>query len=193
VRIRSKILIGLLTGVSATVLSIAGAGAATTAHAAQADTAAVKPFAGVFNPIKNSNNDLCLQAVAPAPGTAVVQEPCISDPNDPNAQLQGWQAISIGGRTGFLNQSGYCLFAFVGAKNGAPLGLNTCRTVSNEEFDTSAPLPNVVTIESRIGFVDTGFCIFGPGTSTTPGQQIVLESCDSSVLAQHWSVGFPLS
>lgn len=188
-QVRTKILVGLLMGALATVLSIAGAGAATTAHATATSTS-VKPLVGVFNPIRNVGNNLCLQPVIPAPNSAVVQEPCLAA-GDPNASIQGWQAVTIGGRTGFLNQaSGACLFAFVGAQDGAPMGLNVCRTVSNEEFDTSAPLPNVVQIESRIGFTDTGFCVDVPGASTTVGLQMQLFSCNGT-LAQRWVVGFP--
>ena len=163
--------------------AVAGSGAA---QAATTPAAHVKPFAGVFNPIKNVGNGLCLQPVSPVVNSAVVQEPC-----DPNSTMQGWKFEQVSGTTyGFLNQaSGACLFAFTGAQNGAPMGLNACRTVSNEQYDTHVTLPNVTVLESRIGFHDTGFCVDVPGASSAPGLQMQLFGCNGT-LAQRWVVGF---
>src|SRR5438128_7870852 len=65
VRVRSKIIGGLLMGALAAVLSVAGAGAANAANssnAAQVTTMTVTPFAGIFHPIRNAgHSDLCLQ------------------------------------------------------------------------------------------------------------------------------------
>ena len=73
-----------------------------------------------------------------------------------------------------------------------PAGLNACRTVSNEQFDTHANLPNIVELESRTGFSDSGFCMDVPGASKTPGLQLQLFDRNGS-LAQRWVVGFTSS
>ena len=85
-----------------------------------------------------------------------------------------------------LNQaSGACLFAFIGAQRGAPMGLNTCRTVSNEQFDTYTSLPSNFTVrESKIGLRDTGFCVENPGGA---GVQLVLFECDGA-RQERWEV-----
>lgn len=89
----------------------------------------------------------------------------------------------------FINQaSGACLNAFIKAENGAPFGLSSCRSVSNERFDT-ATLPNVTSVESRIGGSDNGFCMDVPGGSSQLGLQVQLWTCNGS-LAQRWVIGF---
>jgi Ricin-type beta-trefoil lectin domain-like len=175
---------GLLAPAAA-LAAAAIVGSGTAAQAASIPAAHVMPLAGVFNPIENVGNDLCLQPVTPAVSSPVVQEPC-------NGSIsQGWEFVQVSGTTyGFLNQaSGDCLFAFIGAENGAPMGLNTCRTVSNEQFDAHASLPNVTELESKIGFSDTGFCLDVPGASTAAGLQVQLFTCNGT-LAQRWVVGF---
>lgn len=175
--------------VAPAVALAAGALVAGTGTAAQASTVSAghaKPFVGVFDEIKNVGNNLCMQATQATPNVPVVQEPC-----DSTNPLQGWQFTQISGNTyGFLNQgSGACLFAFVGAQNGAPMGVDTCRKVSNEQFDTHASLPNVTELESKIGFSDTGFCVDVPGATTNPGVQLQLFTCNGT-LAQRWVLGF---
>ena len=143
-------------------------------------------FAGVFNPIRNVGNNKCLQPVAPVVSSAVVQQTC------DGSVAQGWQFVSLGSnRFRFINQlSGLCLFAFSPpATNGDPMGLNTCRDVSNEEFNAGTSLPNVVILESRVGFKNTGFCLDVPGGTATDGVQMQLFRCNGT-LAQRWVVGF---
>lgn len=174
-----------LMGPAVALAAAAVAGTGAVAQASSSPAVHLKPLAGVFNPIKNVGNGMCLQPVTPVANTAVVQEPC------DGSSMQGWQQVQVSGTTyGFLNQaSGDCLFAFTGAQNGAPMGLNSCRTVSNEQFDAHATLPNVTELESRIGFSDTGFCVDVPGASTTAGLQLQLFSCNGT-LAQRWVIGF---
>ncbi|GAA2047134.1 hypothetical protein GCM10009839_60050 [Catenulispora yoronensis] len=178
-------------GLVASIATMAGAmvaGGGAVAQASSASAGHITPFAGVFNPIRNVGNGLCLQPLSPVPNSAVVQEPC------DGGVMQGWQYIhddSHGGYV-FVNQaSGACLNAFIKAENGAPIGLDTCRVVSNERFDTNT-LPNVTAVESRIGWKDNGFCLDVPGASSQPGLQMQLWGCNGT-LAQRWVIGFPLN
>jgi hypothetical protein len=181
----SRRIFGLAAPVAAlAAAAVVGGGAA--AQASPAPAAHVKPFVGVFNPIKNVGNGMCLQPVDPVINSPVVQEPCVA-----GSIMQGWEIQQIGGSTyGFLNQaSGACLFAFIRAEDGAPMGLDTCRKVSNEQFDAHTTLPDVAELESRIGFSDTGFCVDDPGASSTAGLQMQLFTCNGT-LAQRWVIGF---
>ncbi|MEZ0110492.1 hypothetical protein ABH920_004507 [Catenulispora sp. EB89] len=190
---------GLLApAVALTAAAVAGTGAAAAqaapAPASHAGSHVVKPFDGVFEPIRNVGNNLCLEPTQPAgPNSPVLQEPC-AQPGTPGNDfiLQGWQTIQLSGSTyKFINNgSGACLFAFTSAHNGAPMGLDTCRNVSNEEFDAHTTLPNVSVLESKIGFSDTGFCMDVPGASTNTGLQLQLFNCNGT-LAQRWVIGFP--
>lgn len=175
--------LGLAASVAAMATAmVAGSGAM--AQASSASTGHIKPFDGVFNPIKNVGNGLCLQPVNPVPNSPVVQKRC------DGTVIQGWEyrRDSLGGYD-FINQaSGACLNAFIKAENGAPIGLDTCRSVSNERFDTS-PLPNVTIMQSMIGGRDNGFCVDVPGASTQEGLQVQLWGCNGT-LAQRWIIGF---
>jgi hypothetical protein len=192
----NKLIRSLTPALVLAAAAVAGTGAAA-AQAAPAGASHVRPFDGVFQPIRNVGNNLCLEPIAPAagvpvgPNSPVLQEPC-AQPGTDEAVLQGFEFQQISGTTyKFVNQkSGACLFAFIKAENGAPIGLDTCRTVSNEEFDAHTTLPNVVELESKIGFKDTGFCLDVPGATTTAGLQVQLFTCNGT-LAQRWVIGFP--
>ncbi|NUR62454.1 MAG: ricin-type beta-trefoil lectin domain protein [Catenulispora sp.] len=161
---------------------VTGGGAV--AQASTASAGHITPFAGVFNPIKNVGNGKCLQPVNPVPNSPVVQKDC------DGSTMQGWQYVrdSLGGYD-FLNQaSGACLNAFIKAENGAPIGLDTCRSVSNERWAT-ATLPNVTVVQSMIGGRPNGFCLDVPGAATTDGLQMQLWGCNGT-LAQRWIIGF---
>ncbi|MGH3624283.1 MAG: RICIN domain-containing protein [Sciscionella sp.] len=184
-KVRHKVVRMLAVGASAAAVSLIGGGAA---HAAQVTTTPVTPFAGVFNSIRNvgNNGSKCLQPEFPVVNAKVVQEPC-----DASNPAQGWQSLQVGtNHYRFINQgSGLCLNAFTAAANGSPMGLSACRNVSNEEFNTHTSLPDVVSLESRIGFRNTGFCIDVPGGRADNGLQMQLFRCNGS-LAQRWVVGF---
>jgi hypothetical protein len=183
-----------LGGLAATIVlaGLALAATATEANAqpapASASSTSVTPFAGVFHPIKNVGNGKCLQ---PAGGStaefaAIVQVPCT------NSIAQGWQYTPASGSNHyrFVNQlSGYCFDAFDGTFNGARLLQGTCVPISNEEWNTGAPLPNVVSLMSRVGFRDTGYCIDVPGAQATDGLAMQMYRCNGT-LAQRWVVGF---
>jgi hypothetical protein len=167
--------------------AMAGAGLVATATGADAQAPPGPAFAGVFNPIKNVGNGKCLQPEegSAADGALVVQASC-------NGGIaQGWQQVSFGSnRYGFINQlSGFCFDAFGPAVNGTPLIQGQCKRISNEEWKASAALPNVVTLMSRIGFRDTGFCIDVPGGQSTDGLAMQIFRCNGT-LAQRWVVGF---
>jgi hypothetical protein len=144
--------------------------------------------AGVFNPIKNVGNGLCLQPAnsSAAVGEAIVQMPCI-----PGSLAQGWQAQRVTGtRYKFINQfSGLCMNAFGPTVNGTPVLQIECVTVSNEEWNTGALLPNVVQIQSRAGNRDSGFCIDVPEGTGVPAVAMQIFGCNGT-LAQRWIVGF---
>ena len=174
--------LGLVASV-ATVAAAMMAGGSTAAQASSASAGSVKPFAGVFTPIRNVGDNLCLQPVSPVVNSPVVQEPC------DGSAMQGWETTGDYRGYQFVNQaSGFCLNAFIKAENGAPFGLDTCRVVSNEWFG-AAPLPNVTAVQSLIGWGKTGFCMDVPGASGTPGLQIQLWNCNGT-LAQRWVIGF---
>lgn len=166
------------------VLLAAGLAAVSMAGVAQA--APISPLAGVFNPIRNVGNGLCLQPDVPVDGGRVVQETCVA-----GSIAQGWQFQQVAtNRYTFVNQlSGLCLSVFIGPANGSPMGLQRCRNASGQQFNSRASLPNVVTLESRFGFRDTGFCLDVPESSTTPGVQMQIFECNGT-LAQRWVVGF---
>ncbi len=183
---RSKIFRGLLMGALAAVLSAAGAGAAT---AAQATTTSVTPFIGIFHPIRNvGHSDLCLQPQSTDEFAAIVQEPC------DGSAIQGWQDRQIGtNHYNFINQaSGECMDAFDGAFNEARVLQSQCSGSvgnSNQQWNTAATLPAVVSIMSRVGFRDTGFCVDEPGQQAIPGLAMQIFGCNKT-LAQLWIVGF---
>lgn len=182
---RFRVVSMLSAVVMSAAVSILGYGGGA-AQAAPAPVEQSTPRAGVFNPIRNVGNNKCLQPVAPVVSSAVVQQTC------DGSVAQGWQFVQVGtNHFRFLNQlSGLCLFAFSApAGNGDPMGLNTCRDVSNEEFNAGTSLPNVVSLESRSGFRDTGFCLDVPGGAATDGLQMQLFRCNGT-LAQRWVVGF---
>jgi hypothetical protein len=175
-----------LGGLAAVVL-LAGLGLAATATATDARSASVRS-AGVFNPIRNVGNGKCLQPEGGSTAlfAAIVQEPC------DGSSAQSWESLQVGtNHYQFVNQaSGNCLDAFDGVFNGARLLQNECKRISNDEFNTSAALPNVVILESRVGFRDTGFCVDVPGASAADGLAMQLYRCNGT-LAQRWVVGFP--
>jgi hypothetical protein len=164
------------------LLLTAGLSAVLVGGAAQA-----APFAGVFKPIKSvANPDRCLQPDVPALNAGVVQRQC-----DPNNPAQGWQFQQVGNHHyRFINQqTGLCFRAYTKAANGSPIGVATCNGQSNLEFNTNVNLPEIVVLESRIGFDDTGFCVDVPGASPQLGLQMQLFTCNGTP-AQRWVVGF---
>lgn len=175
--------LGLVASIATAAAVVAGG--ATAAQASPASAGHVKPFAGVFNPIRNVGDNLCLQPVNPVPNSPVVQEPCDGSPS------QGWQYIHDDSHGGwmFVNQaSGACLNAFIKPENGAPIGLAECSAFTNDHWNPSNTLPNVVSLQSRIGGTN-GFCLDVPGAASTPGLQMQLWNCNGT-LAQRWVVGF---
>lgn len=169
----------------ATMAAALVAGGGAVAQASSAPAGHITPFAGVFHPMRNVGDNLCLQPVNPVPNSPVVQEPC------DGSAMQGWQYVHdpLGGYD-FINQaSGACLNAFIKAENGAPVGLDTCRSVSNERWDPAAPLPNVTSLQSMIGGRDNGYCLDVPGASNALGLQVQLWTCNGT-LAQRWVIGF---
>jgi hypothetical protein len=190
VEFRSKFIRMLVCAGMLTAAAVAQGGGV--AQATPDSHMAVKPLAGpgVFSPLRNLGRSLgpnmCLQPVSPVVSSPVVQQHC------DGSLAQGWQFIQTGtNHYRFLNQlSGLCLFAFIDpAANGNPMGLNTCRTVSNEEFNAGRSLPDIVSLESRTGFRDTGFCLDVPGGASTDGLQMQLWQCNGTA-AQRWVVGF---
>lgn len=184
-KVSSKIFRVLAVGALAAALNMVGGGAA---QAAQV-TAPVKPADGrLFNPIKNVGNGKCLQPAdeSSAEFAAIVQVTC-----DTNAGAQLWWHEQVGTNHYRFKSyiSGFCFDAFDGAFNGARLLQGTCVPISNEEFNTNTALPEVVILESRVGFRDTGFCIDVPGAQAIEGLAMQIWRCNGT-LAQRWVVGF---
>jgi hypothetical protein len=140
-----------LGGLAAVIL-LAGLGLAATATAANAwpPSAGSVTRVGVFNPIKNVGNGKCLQ---PAGGSTAIFEAIVQMPCD-GGIAQGWQILTLGSnRYTFVNQaSGLCMWAWDGAFNGGRILQSLCNGSSNSQFKTNAALPNVVVLESRVGF-----------------------------------------
>jgi hypothetical protein len=140
----------------------------------------------VTHPIKNFVTGKCLQPLGLSVSAPVVQEPCNG------SAVQGWTFVQLAtNHYRFRNQlSGLCLFSFIDpAASGNPMGLNTCRDVSNEEFNTGRTLPDIPPLEARTGFKDTGFCVDVPDGQPTDGLQMELRRCNGT-LQQRWIVGF---
>jgi hypothetical protein len=179
-----------LGGFAVAVL-LAGLGLAATATAANTQPASARSvtlFAGVFHPIRSVANFMCLQ---PAGGStalfaAIVQEACV-----PGSVAQGWEFKDLGdNHYQFVSQvSGLCMYAN-GAFNFATVTQEECKRVSNNEWNTNVTLPEVVSLESRIGFRNTRRCIdVDGGGSTDPGLPMILFGCNGATY-QRWVVGF---
>ena len=175
-------------GLISTLLMAGACLAATTtgADAQPSSATSVKPLAGLFHPVKNVGDNLCLQpeAASTALFAKIVQKPC------DGSIAQGWQYLQLATNHYRLeNQlSGYCIWAWDGAFNGGRVLQDECHS-SNSEINTAATLPDVVKLESRVGFRDTGFCIDVPGGAGTDGLAMQIYQCNGT-LAQRWVVGF---
>jgi hypothetical protein len=77
-----------------------------------------------------------------------------------------------------------------GPTNGQTVKLGECtnsdgsgRTVSNAQFDSVTPLPNVVQLKSHIHFTTTNGCV------DIVNSNVVMETCNPTSLTQKWIVG----
>jgi hypothetical protein len=182
-----------LVGAAAAVLMLGSAALLATATGASAKTGPVKtiiPFAGEFHPISNAGHSgECLQPLTPDFRAPIVQRPC------DGSAAQEWATLSTpsgGTHYRFLNTSGWCM-SVDRIGNGAPVLQDECEvsggtTVSNAEWNSSATLPNVVTLQSRFGFVNRTLCLDEPGASGG-NVNMQLFNCNGT-LAQIWVVGF---
>jgi hypothetical protein len=184
---RRQIRLGLLTA----SLLLATAGFAATASVAQAKpvpSGDITITASQFRPIRNVGTNKCLQPEtrSTAEFARIVQNTCDGHP------AQNWDSQSLGGNNQhrFLNQhSGLCFNAFDGVFNGARLLQVACKRISNEEFNTGRALPAVTKIESRVGRVNTDYCVDVPGGETTEGREMHLFRCNNTP-AQTWVIDF---
>ena len=137
----------------------------------------------VFTRLQNQGNLKCLQPENESTQefARIVQVTCTQ--TGVRAFAQSWQHIDLGNsHFRFQNQlSGYCIDAFDGAFNGARVLQGTCVPISNEEFRTSAAPPALMTLQSRVGFRDTGFCIDVPGASSQEFLAVQLFQCNGTV------------
>ena len=148
----------------------------------------IDPLSGVFRPFRNVGNNLCVEPLdkSLADGARIVQSPC--DGSD----AQSWLPLHLSGNDyNFVNQhSGFCMYLDVNSPfNGAPIVQASCINVSNELWRTSALLPQVVTVTTRVANRVTNFCIDVPGGSASPRLPIQLFTCNGT-LAQRWVIGF---
>jgi hypothetical protein len=169
--IKTRILGILMIGAMAATLSVVGAGVA---HAESA-----------FHPIRNTWTGMCLQPQSVDNFAPIVQMDCNGD-----LQIQRWYMDKLAtNHYRIVNQAtGLCFNAFDGAFNGARILQVDCVPISNEEFNTGAPIPGDVKLESRVRFRDNGYCIGVPGAASIAGLAVVLFTCGTS-LGQQWSVG----
>lgn len=188
--VRTKLSGSVLTAAAAAALCVAGAGVADAAQGAPAASSAssVRPLVGVFHTIRNVGDNLCLQPSSTADTAAIIQMPC------DGSAIQGWQDRQISSEHyNFINQaSGECMDAFDGVFDGARVLQTQCSGSvgnSNQQYYAGATLPAVVSLESRVGFKDTGYCVDVPGGSSTPGLAVQLYTCNNT-LAQIWAAGF---
>jgi hypothetical protein len=174
VTIRSKVVATALAGLVAIALNILGVGAA------HAD--------GEAHPIKNAGNGLCLQ---PEGGSTTMFAPIVQwTCNGSDAQRWFYQGFGGTNRYQFANLASHlCFDAFDGAFNGARVLQGQCAAISNEQWKTSRPLPDLVTLMSRVGFRDTNFCVDVPQNEPTLGLAMQLYKCNTTD-AQKWLVGF---
>ncbi|MEN8651583.1 RICIN domain-containing protein [Streptomyces sp. 21So2-11] len=135
-----------LAGLSAAIL-MAGAGLAATAIPASAQPAPSNPISGVFRPITNIGNNKCLQPAGGSTGEAtIVQATCNG------SQTQQWLFIDRGGIYHIVNQlSGLCMYMNGPVRAHSPIAQVECTTVSNEDWKSSLPPPEIVTLMSRAG------------------------------------------
>jgi hypothetical protein len=168
--VRSRILGMLMIGAMAATLTAVSAGSA---HAVSA-----------FHPIRNTYTGMCLQPQSGDDFAPIVQMDC------DGTQMQRWYMDKLAtNHYRIVNQAtGLCFNSFDGAFNGARILQVECVPVSNEEFNTGAPIPGNVKLESRVRFRDNGFCISLPGAASIEGLAAVLFTC-GSMLGQQWSVG----
>jgi hypothetical protein len=127
----------------------------------------------------------CLQPVNESieAGAAIVQVPC----NHSNAQT--WFFKDLGNsvfRPQNLN-SGMCLDAFGGATNGTPVVQWPCASISNQSWQASRSLPNVVSLRSRVAGTSS-HCLDVPGGQSTDGLAVQIYVCNGTA-AQSWGVG----
>jgi len=138
----------------------------------------------VNRPIQNQASGKCLEPSgrSTALGVAIVQAKCDGSP------AQDWGFVPVGGNTyRLLNRlSGLCLEARGGALNDIPVVQATCRTFSNETWDTGRPVRGIVPLASRVSG-SSSHCLDVPGGQAVDGLALRLYAC-SGTPAQKWSV-----
>jgi len=113
--------------------------------------------------MRNSGTGMCLQPQVESMGEAIiVQSPC-RNIFDPLVDAQLWSfspSISTGVYRIVNQRSSLCMY-FNGQKieDGTPLVQTGCNSTSNEMWKPSATPPDLMTVMSRLGVRDTGFCM----------------------------------
>jgi len=185
-----KLFAKTLVGVVAAAL-VAVAGMVAWGGAANAQT--VTPFAsGEFHEIRNNFHTpaMCLQPRDQFFGSPIIQMPCNG------SSAQGWLRLDMGNNHyRFANTLGLCIFTDDNPRNRTPIWLDECAvsggtTVSNAEWTSTHPLPNVdVRLSTHVHFSEHNLCIDEPSGSGDSNVALQLSTCDTSI-AQRWSVGF---
>jgi len=192
-----------LVGVTAAVLMAGSAALLATATGASAQTPPVKaivPFAGSLHPIMNAGHlpgdpaapaGECLQPLTTDFRAPIVQRPC----NGSSAQLWAVELTPSGGtHYRFLNTDGWCM-SVDSVGNGVPVLQDECAvsggtTVSNAEWNSTATIVAnqsiVVSLHTRIGFVNSAHCLDEPG-ALAGNSNMQLFACNSTN-AQRWLV-----
>lgn len=169
--ISKKIFGTLAAGALAVSLSVAGGG---TAGAAT-----------VFNPIKNTGSNMCLQPQGGSAGEAnLVQATC-------NGGIaQGWLFQQLSGTTWrIINQLGNCMYMNGPVASGSPVAVVGCTpAVSNHSWQPIPAPPSIGTLKSRAGNATT-LCLDVPGGQPTEGLPVRVFRCNGTP-AQAWVMGF---
>jgi hypothetical protein len=174
----------------------AAAAVGLTAAAGQATAAAAPDPGSSFYLIGiqevSGGPDFCLQPAdtTGGPGTAIVQELCITSGDE----AQAWAPINVGGSTyEFLNQAtGECMDARGGAARGTPIQQWTCNTISNEHWSWPHNFPDAFwPLGSQVAG-SSNFCLDVPQASQVAGVGMQLYTCNGTS-AQAWGIVGPVN
>ncbi|KAJ7278513.1 hypothetical protein C8J57DRAFT_1713313 [Mycena rebaudengoi] len=133
---------------------------------------------GPFTPWRSvSNSGLCVQPVSPSDGSPLVVRAC-----DGNNLSQKWSWLRDG-NTIYRLQNGASAIPPTVKLGECTNSDGSGRTVSNAQFDSVTPLPNVVQLKSHIHFITTNGCV------DIVNSNVVMETCNPTSLTQKWIVG----
>jgi hypothetical protein len=136
-------------------------------------------------PLQSRVSLKCLQPAGESldAGAPIVQMPC----NRSDAQT--WFLKDLGNHVVRAQnlRSGLCMDAFGGATNGTPIVQWPCSGISNQKFQASKTMPEIVTLRSRVAGTSS-HCLDVPGGQQGDGLAMQLWVCNGTV-SQLWGAG----